>query len=77
MKPTLEFKTLEAMSTTSHGKVVTWGKVERAKVLGGWFVVLSRENISTPTGFFYPDPNHEWDGQSLDQGDEAGDQAPA
>jgi hypothetical protein len=66
MEPTLEFKISGAMSRTSQGKAVSWGKLERAKVLGGWFVVLSRENISTPTAFFYPDPNHEWDGRSLD-----------
>lgn len=38
--------------------------VLRAKVLGGWFVTV---NVSGDAGgpFFYPDPEHLWDGSSL------------
>ena len=36
-------------------------KVFRAKVVGGWIVVLGTDE----TGFFFPDPTHEWDGSSL------------
>ena len=35
----------------------------RARVPGGWFVVLDRDG--TATSFHYPDPDHVWDGQSL------------
>ena len=35
----------------------------RAKVPGGWFVQASTGVASS--GFFYPDPEHEWDGSSL------------
>jgi hypothetical protein len=53
------------------------GRIFRAKVPGGWFVLwVSRQGIDVlhPTvesaseehGFtFYPDPKHEWDGGSL------------
>lgn len=32
----------------------------RAKVPGGWFV-----QFSGTSAFFYPDPEHTWDGSSL------------
>jgi hypothetical protein len=36
---------------------------KRAKVPGGWFIMFM---ISlSPTMTFYPDPNHEWNGDSL------------
>jgi hypothetical protein len=35
--------------------------IMRAKVPGGWFVMTGHEGES----FFYPDPEHEWDGNSL------------
>jgi hypothetical protein len=39
--------------------------VYRARVAGGWFVVvLGTQSISGIT--FYPDPRHEWDGGTLD-----------
>ena len=35
----------------------------RAKVVGGWFIQVS---AGTGVGaFFYPDPEHTWDGSSL------------
>ncbi len=44
-------------------------KVFRAKVPGGWFIyVLSSNHLwrtGEGAGFFYPDPEHKWDGSSL------------
>lgn len=34
----------------------------RAKVPGGWFVTMDGGGL---TAFFYPDPEHTWDGSSL------------
>jgi hypothetical protein len=34
----------------------------RAKVPGGWFIQIKDASNS---GFFYPDPEHLWDGSSL------------
>ncbi len=34
----------------------------RAKVPGGWFVKMHVNGVSA---FFYPDPEHQWDGSSL------------
>lgn len=34
--------------------------VDRAKVPGGWFIKMHGESA-----FFYPDPEHIWDGSSL------------
>jgi hypothetical protein len=43
------------------GGVLHWD-VHRAKVPGGWLVVV----IKNTTGLsFYPDPGHKWDGGSL------------
>jgi hypothetical protein len=35
--------------------------IMRAKVPGGWFVQMGDQAES----FFYPDPEHEWEGNSL------------
>ena len=45
-------------------------RVKRAKVPGGWFVAVrdisTSSNCDAPLGaFYYPDPNHEWNGGSL------------
>ena len=37
-------------------------KVMRAKVPGGWFISVRSYESSA---FFYPDPEHRWDGSSL------------
>ena len=37
------------------------GKYTRAKVPGGWFV-----QFGSGSEFFYPDPDHTWDGKSMD-----------
>jgi hypothetical protein len=39
------------------------GTVMRTKVPGGWLVFMWYVDSSGLT--FYPDPNHEWDGNSL------------
>ncbi len=36
----------------------------RCKVPGGWFVFLHHGG-KEGSGFFYPDPTHKWDGNSL------------
>ena len=45
----------------------SYGSIMRAKVPGGWFVVWGAgpggEHWGGPC--FYPDPTHEWDGNSL------------
>ena len=38
------------------------GYMRRAKVPGGWLVMLILGEVSLT---FYPDPDHEWDGSSL------------
>ncbi|HZH98677.1 MAG TPA: hypothetical protein VEX38_06870 [Fimbriimonadaceae bacterium] len=44
------------------------GTVYRAMVPGGWLISLfwSASHCGGPTVTFYPDPNHEWDGSTLD-----------
>ncbi len=49
-------------SSCSEGRVFSLGNVYRAKVPGGWLVVVV-DNASGVT--FYPDPEHNWDGGSL------------
>jgi hypothetical protein len=45
-----------------------WEKIgygtNRLKVPGGWFVMLYTGGPAK-TAFFYPDPNHGWDGSAL------------
>ena len=36
---------------------------KRAKVKGGWFVLIVQPSIRG--AFFYPDPEHLWDGSSI------------
>lgn len=38
------------------------GHLYRMRVSGGWFVELHRS--SSVSSFFYPDPEHTWDGNS-------------
>jgi hypothetical protein len=46
-------------------------RFERAKVAGGWMLLVSRRTDTGETeveGFtFYPDPNHKWDGGSMEE----------
>ncbi len=37
--------------------------VHRSKIPGGWIVI--KDDMRGFGGFFVPDPNHEWDGNSL------------
>jgi hypothetical protein len=38
-------------------------EIFRSKIPGGWLIFLSLSNINGVT--FLPDPEHEWDGNSL------------
>jgi hypothetical protein len=41
-------------------------RTKRAKVLGGWFVFIQEApQFGTTGAFFYPDPKHQWHGDSL------------
>lgn len=55
----LKWKELKDKGATTH-----YGKVYRAKVPGGWLVLVSHTEGAGLT--FYPDSNHKWDGNSLD-----------
>jgi hypothetical protein len=52
----------ELSSSTAEGRVWKLGNFYRAKVPGGWLVVVA-DNATGLT--FYPDPEHNWDGGSL------------
>ena len=49
-------------SSSADGRIFKLGNVYRAKVPGGWFVLVA-DNATGLT--FYPDPDHNWDGGSL------------
>lgn len=57
----LKWKQIESETTSTRGTTFEI-TVYRAKVPGGWFVSLSSASNSP---FFYPDPEHLWDGSSL------------
>jgi len=40
-------------------------KAERAKVPGGWLVVVQASSSGGTGITFYPDPDHRWDGGTL------------
>ncbi len=49
-------------------KATIWSilQVDRVKVPGGWFVRISNVlSANAMQAFFYPDPEHLWDGSSL------------
>jgi hypothetical protein len=58
-------------------KSTTRQDISRTKVPGGWFIIIenhvqsqTRQNLYemqnlVGAAFFYPDPNHSWDGTSL------------
>ena len=48
---------------TSGGTNSYVSRIERAKVPGGWLVSVSIGDSGGLT--FYPDPTHQWDGNSL------------
>ena len=41
------------------------GAMWRTKVPGGWFIRILGMAAEAGTAFFYPDPEHRWDGSSL------------
>ena len=47
-------------------KIASNRTVSRAKVPGGWLVAISSSSKFGEALVFYPDPEHEWDGSSLD-----------
>ena len=49
-------------SSSAESRVFKLGNVYRAKVSGGWLVLVA-DNATGLT--FYPDPEHNWDGGSL------------
>ena len=49
-------------SASAEGRVFKLGNVYRAKVPGGWFLLVA-DNATGLT--FYPDPEHKWDGACL------------
>jgi hypothetical protein len=63
MAPATEGRDLlwEELKTSRPGAGIFNWKVHRAKVPGGW-LVLVMHNTSGLT--FYPDPQHKWDGGS-------------
>jgi len=60
----MNWERIECEREPSRGSIRSFGPMWRAKIPGGWFVV-----IGSPEGeagvAFYPDPEHEWDGNSL------------
>ena len=44
------------------------GHLFRTKVPGGWFIMFRIETAFSfvPVSFFYPDPDHTWDGSDLE-----------
>ena len=61
---------LEKLNAAVAGKktnIMSGFSTWRAKVPGGWLVIVSR--LSGPSGVsgvtFYPDPNHAWDGGTM------------
>ena len=53
--PKLKFEKLDADALSA--------RVNRAKVPGGWLVIITSNSGSGAT--FYPDPQHKWDGGSV------------
>lgn len=49
-------------SSSAGGEFFKLGDVYRAKVSGGWFVLVTNNARGL---MFYPDPDHQWDGGSL------------
>ena len=49
-------------SSSAEGEFFKLGDVYRAKVPGGWLVVVTNNARGL---MFYPDPTHNWDGGSL------------
>ena len=60
------WENIESQNARDVGKVHTAeGDIRRAKVIGGWLVVWAGPYGGGGGITFYPDPKHEWDGNSL------------
>ncbi len=77
MKPMIEFEEIPStcVRTYQGGQrtEIAMPSLWRARVPGGWFVgaeVAESDSLSWSV-FFYPDPQHTWDGRSLSQGAQA------
>lgn len=57
-----QLRTYERRGTDASPSPLNEG-IFRAQVPGGWLVLLKGDQ---PSLFFYPDPNHKWDGGSMD-----------
>ena len=55
--PKLKFEKLDVDSTVS-------ARVSRAKIPGGWLLIVTSNSGGGLT--FYSDPQHKWDGNSLE-----------
>ena len=55
--PTLKFEKLDV------GKTLSSARVSRAKIPGGWLLIVTSNSGGGLT--FYSDPQHKWDGSSL------------
>ncbi|MBN8248485.1 MAG: hypothetical protein J0L84_13725 [Verrucomicrobia bacterium] len=49
-------------SSSAGGEFFKLGDLYRAKVSGGWFILVTNNARGL---MFYPDPDHQWDGGSL------------
>lgn len=52
-------------SSTMESRIFKLGNVYRARVPGGWLVLVADNAAGLA---FYPDPEHHWDGGSLSDG---------
>ena len=55
----------QQVSSTLHNEKGKQDSVAmyRARVPGGWFVKIYYEGVAA---FFYPDPEHKWDGKTVE-----------
>jgi len=61
----LKWKKLES----SHGILSPFKdspSIGRAKIPGGWLVLMFNDNFEVQSLTFVPDPNYKWDGSSID-----------
>lgn len=49
-----------------ESNVYSFQEIYRTKVPGGWLVVIKGTSGEGVGLTFYPDPNYEWDGSSID-----------
>ena len=64
----LRFKEIESVRYDERGRQIVSRdllKICRSKIPGGWIVVMTKEAGEAGVTFV-PDPNHTWDGSSID-----------